>query len=183
MTRRAWPVLGLLLACGVAFADSWIPPPIRAVTSDGAEYMVRVTPSSQGKPARASVYRHDPETGSYPRLADYALQDRITPVDLLLGDDGTLTTLDGWAAMGQGMVLRVYDPQGNLRFERSLKALLGERAASVPASVSSLWWRCGKPKLIDGGATLWVTTWDEGELRVDLRSGEAHYAPGTGSCV
>ena len=183
MARWAVLALGLVLACGTASADSWVRPEVRAVVSDGASYVARVVPAGRGSPARASVYRHDSDTDSYRKLIDYPLQDRVAPVDALLGPDGALVTLDGWAAMGQGMVLRVYDLQGKVRIERSLKALLGERAAKVPESVSSRWWRCGQPRLIEGGASLSITTWDEGTLRVDLHSGEAHYAPGKGNCL
>ncbi|WP_133001086.1 hypothetical protein [Luteimonas arsenica] len=179
---HGWVVLAGLLAFGVAHADSWVRPELRVVTSESGDYVARIVPGDRKVHARALLYRYDAERDGYRKLADYELQDGWAPVDVLLGDDGGLVTLDAWASMGQGTVLRVYDADGGLRFGHSLAGLVGKRASAAPASVSSLWWRCGKPTLTYGGEALRVMTWDEGELRVRLDDGSVQHDPGKGSC-
>lgn len=182
MKTCRWGLLGVLLACGAAMADSWAPPAVRAVASEEGGYIARIVPARKGQPARASLYRHDAGTDDYRKVAAYLLEDRIAPAGALVRRDGTLITLDSWGALGEGIVLRVYDPGGKLRFARDLPDLLGKDAARVPRTVSSRWWRCGEPLLYDGGDTLRIGTWDQGEVRIDLRSGKSEYAPGDGKC-
>ena len=179
---RWWVALAGLLALGVADADSWVRPELRVVASEHGEYLARIVPGDRNIHARALLYRYDASQDGYRKLADYALQDTWAPVDVLLAGDGGLVTLDAWASMGKGTVLRVYNPDGGLRFGHALADLGGERASLAPASVSSLWWRCGKPMLIEGGAALRVVTWDEGELRVNLDDGTVQHHPGQGRC-
>ncbi len=179
---RWWVAVAGLLVLGVAHADSWVRPELKVVASESGEYLARIVPGDRKVHARALLYRYDAEQDGYRKLSDYELRDPWAPVDVLLAGDGGLVTLDAWAAMGKGAVVRVYNVDGELRFGHSLPDLVGEDSSSAPASVSSVWWRCGKPILIEGDAALRVVTWDEGELRVSLVDGAAQYQPGQGRC-
>lgn len=184
MNRWRWWMAALLLAAsGRAQADSWVRPELRAVVSGNGQYIARIVPGDRkAVHARALLYRFDAERDGYDKLVDHELEDRWAPVDVLLGNDGSLVTLDGWANMGKGAVLRVYDASGGLRFAHTLRDLVGARASSAPESVSSVWWRCGQPTLVEGDVTLRVVTWDEGEVRVRLADGSVQHRPGKGNC-
>lgn len=178
-------VLLSLLACTTARADSWAPPSVQVVASESGEHLVRVEPGRRGQdPPRAVLYRHDAGSESYLRRVAYALPQRVAPVDVLLADDGTLVALDEWAQVGRGIVVvTVHDAAGRMKRSYTLQALLGKAAAAAaPSSVSSTWWRCGKPSLIAGGRVLRVVTYDEGELRIDLRDGKVEHERGSGRC-
>lgn len=174
----------LLTACATAQADSWGPPQVQVTASESGGYLARVEPARRGKvPARVVIYRHDAGAERYAQSAAYALSHAIAPVDIVLADNGTLVTLDEWAQVGRGEVLTVHAADGTRTHRYTLSRLLGEKAAAAALStVSSTWWRCGEPALIAGGQVLRVVTYDEGELRVDLRNGSVDYRPGKGRC-
>lgn len=176
--------LFLLLASATVHADSWAPSSVQVVASESGEQLVRVEPARGGNgTARAVRYVHDARGEAYAQAAVYALPQRIAPLDVLVTGDGTLAALDEWARVGRGIALTVHDADGRLLHRYTLAELLGEKAAAAaPASVSSTWWRCGEPSLISGAQVLRVTTYDEGELRVDLRDGSVDYRPGKGRC-
>lgn len=181
---RPAAAFALLLACAVARADSWAPPRVQVVASESGEQLVRVEPARGGKgTARAVRYVHDARGQDYVQAAAYALPHGIAPLDVLLADDGTLVALDEWARVGRGIALTVHDARGKPLHRYTLVELLGEKAAAAaPGSVSSTWWRCGQPMLMSGGQSVRMTTYDEGELRVDLRDGSVDYRPGQGRC-
>lgn len=174
----------VLMACTTARADSWAPPQVKVQASESGGYLVRVEPGRHvRKPARVVIYRHDAGDERYTQSTAYPLSHAVAPVDIVLANDGTLVTLDEWAAMGRGIVLIVHAADGTPLHRYTLPKLLGEKAAlAAPSTVSSTWWRCGEPGLIAGGYVLRVTTYDEGELRVDLRDGAVDYTPGHGRC-
>ncbi|WP_156383498.1 hypothetical protein [Pseudoxanthomonas sp. Root65] len=177
-------VVALTCASGIVRADSWVPPSVRVEASESGEYLVRMEPGRRGQQgSRAVIYRHDTAADSYQKRLVYALPHPVSPVDILLTDDGMLVTLDEWAQMGRGTVITVHGADGKTTHRYTLPKLLGDKAAAAaPSTVSSTWWRCGKPSLIGGGHVLRVITYDEGELRVDLRDGTVDHEPGNGRC-
>lgn len=179
--------LGLVLSmAGVALADSWDQPAVRAVGSADGLALVRVAPGSSSGDRRPNVelYRRDAKSAQYALKDRFQLRNRIAPVDVLLTGKGELVALDEWAQMGHGTVLVVYAADGKPRLQFRLDELLGaEVAAKAPASVSSTWWRCRTPMLSHDDSQLLVETYDGGQLRVDLSTGRVAYEPGTGRCA
>lgn len=165
-----------------AFADSWVPPSPKVVASPDTRVLARITPGRQDQSASVALYRIDAANERYVSHARWNLPQRRAPVDVLVNDAAQLVVLDDWGQMGKGQVLTIYSAEGELRFAFTLKQLLGEAAASVPASVSSLWWRCGEPMLVADGTELRVTTYDEGVLTVSLTDGRVKHEPGQGRC-
>lgn len=175
----------LLAVAGLALADSWAPPAFQLVASEDGRALARVTPGDPGGRARPEValYAYAADSGQYTRTARYTLRNRVAPVDALLTGRGELVTLDEWAGVGRGTVLRVYAADGTPRLEYSLEDLLGEKAAAAaPQTVSSTWWRCRTPKLGRNDAMLLVDTYDDGKLRVELATGKVEFEPGKGRC-
>ncbi|MFC6186006.1 hypothetical protein [Pseudoxanthomonas japonensis] len=174
----------MLLACFPAHADSWAPPGVQVKASASGAYLVRMEPGRRGlKPAGTTICRYDAKAERYTRSTAYVPPHAISPVDPVLAGNGTVVALDEWAQVGRGVVLTVHAADGTPTHRYTLSSLLGEKAAvAAPATVSSTWWRCGEPALIAGGHVVRVVTYDEGELRVDLRDGTVDYTPGDGRC-
>lgn len=180
---RVTSFVAIVCASGIVHADSWVPPSVQVVASESGERLVRVEPGRRGQEgARALVYRYDADAERYAQSMAFTLLHTVAPVDLLLADDGTLVTLDEWAQVGKGEVLVVHDVDGKVAHRYTLEQLLGAKAVAAPSTVSSTWWRCGKPALIAGGHVLHVITYDNGELRLDLKTGQVRHEPGTGQC-
>ena len=171
---------------GAAQADSWAPPSLKVVTSSNGQALVRVTPGSLrgGKQPGVELYDYDAKNAQYALKTRFPLSNRIAPVEVLLTGQGELIALDEWAQMGQGMVLAVYAADGRPRLQFTLDELLGaEAAAKAPASVSSTWWRCRKPRLSQDDSALLINTYDNGELHVELSTGKVLYEAGNGRCT
>jgi hypothetical protein len=183
MIKHVLLALLLVAATQIARADSWAEPTLKVVASENAMYVARIEPGHTGRgSAHATLYLYDAGTDGYRKLVRYALQDNWLPVTTLLSNDGTLVTLDHWAEVGEGMVLHVYDLQGNIRSQHTLRELIGDAAGDAPSSVSSTWWRCGSPYFTDGGQGVRIETFDEGSLDFALANGTWKYSPGKGSC-
>lgn len=175
-------LLTALLSPAAVFADSWVRPEPRVVASPDTRVLARVTPGRDGKPSRAALYRLDAAQQRYELLAGWDLPQRRAPVDALVTDAGQLVVLDEWGEMGKGQVLTLFAADGSQRFAFTLRQLLGERASDALTTVSSVWWRCGEPMLVNGGTGLRVVTYDEGQLVVGLDDGRVDYQPGKGRC-
>lgn len=103
------------------------------------------------------------------------LLNRFRPADVLVANDGTVVTLDNWESMGTGdTVVVVYAPDGSKRFGLGLEQILSEQEVreTVPATISSRWWRNVNQKArIDeaGGSAIIPTT--AGWRAVSLQTG------------
>ncbi|SBV37329.1 exported hypothetical protein [uncultured Stenotrophomonas sp.] len=181
-----WLLAGLLLALpGMGHADSWVPPSLKVVSSTNGQALVRMTPGGfQGdKRPDVELYAYDVQAKQYNLKTRFQLRNRLAPVEMLLTEQGELVTLDEWTQVGHGTVLVVYAADGAPRLQLDLEQLLGEQAAAkAPASVSSIWWRCRKPWLGRDDGELVTSTYDNGELRVELATGKVQYTPGNGRC-
>jgi len=183
MIKHVLLVLLLIASAANAQADSWAEPELKTVAAENAMYLARIEPGHTGRgSAHATLYLYDAHADGYRKLVRYALQDDWLPVTALLSNDGSLVTLDHWAEVGTGVVLHVYDVQGNIRSQHTLRELIGDAAGKAPSSVSSTWWRCGAPFFIDGGKRVRVKTFDEGSLDIDLANDTWEYSPAKGSC-
>lgn len=176
----------LLSMIGAAQADSWAPPSLKVVASGDGQVLARVTPGSLrgGKQPDVELYSYDAKNAQYALKSRFQMRNRIGPVEVLLTGQGELVALDEWAQMGHGTVLAVYAADGRLRLQFTLHELMGAEAATkAPASASSTWWRCRKPRLNHDDSQLLIDTYDNGKLRVGLSTGNVEYEAGTGSCA
>ena len=161
----------LAVATPVVHADTWAPPSEEVYTSADGDTRVVVTPREIA--SRLDYFRDDTEgverpgqkpgsdrTQARARLErratgdtwvtawDVPLANDVAPVNAVVGDGGRfLVTFDHWHAMGFGDdVVVVYDGAGREVRRWSLDAIVGrDVAATMPRSISSLWWR-GNPE-------------------------------------
>lgn len=177
----------LLLSAATCLGDQWISPrPIEAQSPNGL-YKVRTRPGSslgdsvgfegdsKGEFAKAEW------TGPKGEKRTFTLLNPISPVDIVLLDDGTLLTFDNWHNMGYGAVLVSYSAKGAVKWSHPLEELLPKEVLErVPTSVSSRWWR-KQPlewKVREGEAGIhfgFVTLWNEDELKINIGTGAVEY--------
>ena len=187
MLRIAF-ILFLVLP-GFAAGDSWQPVTIAGEVSPNAERLVRVIPGDSwgesygfagaklGSHARAIFYERN-GADPYVRTNEIELLNPVRPVDFFLTDAGELVTFDNWHNMGYGQVVVIYDSKGDLVVSYTLEELYQNAAniEALPKSVSSIWWRCGDPRLI--GREFTIDEANGGSFRLQLPSGEIKYEEG-----
>ena len=135
-------------------ADEWPAAKMQHLFSGNGLRFVRIVPgkgygntvgfkgSKTGAFARGEFYEKQPDR-SYKLIADVALQNPVTPVDMLLSNRGYLLTFDNWHNAGYGKVVAIYRPNGELVRTYELEALYpAKQLEAIPTSVSSRWWRC-----------------------------------------
>jgi tetratricopeptide (TPR) repeat protein len=158
-----------------AYADQWVAPTARTLTSPNGKLQAVITPSTDGK-SHASV-AIGPKLGTAKKRA---LDDPWMPVDALLFDDGSLLTLDHWHQLGYGDVATLYGADGHVRWTRTLEQLIGAQLVDrAPHSVSSIWWR-KQPfewTLATDGKSGTITLFDENQLKLGLADGSATVVP------
>ena len=133
-----------------------------AAVSKNTDWIVRVTPgnsigdvygfsgSPKGPYAEASLLHFDSSKGSYTLQTKYRTENAVSPVDVLVTNEGWLIALDNWHNYGIGAVLATYDANGKLIQSLTLSDIFdADQAKELDHSVSSIWWRCGRPMLED----------------------------------
>jgi hypothetical protein len=153
VARRAGVGIAIMLAGGVALADSSAPPAVKEVFSKSRDTFVRITPGrsigdtvgfaglAKGPFATAEFYRRRPDR-SYALSHERALLNPVAPVDFFVTDRGYLATLDNWHNMGYGKVAAFYSPEGDLIRAYELGDLFSKNEIDAFAhSASSIWWR------------------------------------------
>jgi hypothetical protein len=154
-------VLALLLACGRASADSWAAAKVAAMASPSGQIVVRVIPGTslgevygfagerKGKSATAVFYRLGP-SDDYVKYQEVSLLNPIAPVFFAVTDHGELVTLDNWHNMGMGKAIVVYRADGQvLRSYELAQVFSPAELQKIPRTVSSLWWRCNSPPMLE----------------------------------
>ena len=196
---RATLVAALLLVLGPASpvgADSWPGPRVVTVFSEDGGRFVRIVPGAsvgdtvgfagapRGAYARGAFYARQPDR-SYRLVADVPLANPVAPVEALVSNGGHLLTLDNWHNLGHGPVVAVYDPSGSLLRSYRLEDLYdAKRLASIPASVSSRWWRCAASGFVDPPAQtkVYVNERLGGTFVVTLATAAIAYQAGAAPC-
>jgi hypothetical protein len=169
-----------LAAAGFAHADKWALPTEQQVLSANGTARVTIAPralSSQldyfsdathgkDKPGQAPGARNASAhvevrgaDGRWRTLWRGPLVNDVAPVSALLADDGShLVTFDNWHTAGYGEdVVVIYDAAGKVVRQWSLAKLLSPAyVATLPHSVSSIWWRGKDSAIVDGGRTLLI---------------------------
>lgn len=143
----------MLLADRMAFADDWPAPQIMTRFSESGQYFVRIHPgkswgdtfgfagAAKGPYAKAEFYRQQADK-SYRLEWERELVNPVSPVDVLVTNQGYVLTLDNWHNKGYGKIVACYTPQGNLLRSYELKDLYPEdRISKIDHSESSRHWR------------------------------------------
>jgi len=183
-------VLALLLACLPALGDSWASATQAGVSSPSGQIIVRVIPGTsigdvhgfagapKGKFAAGLYYRLS-EAGEYVRYQEVALVNPVAPVFIAVSDSGELVTLDNWHNMGMGKAVVVYRPDGQVLRSWELSQIYGkDELQKMPISVSSVWWRCALPPVLQARPSLLGFHDVLGNLvDVDLKTGAVSKRP------
>ena len=177
-------------------ADEWPAAKMQHLFSGNGLRFVRIVPgkgygntvgfkgSKTGAFARGEFYAKQPDR-SYKLIADVALQNPVTPVDILLSNHGYLLTFDNWHNAGYGKVAAIYRPNGELVRTYEFEALYPvKQLEAIPTSVSSRWWRCRPVGFVDPGEQTKVYVFEHfgGTFSFDLSTGTHEYQPGRSMC-
>ena len=188
-------VMLILLPCSVV-ADEWPAAKVQQIFSGNGLHFVRIVPgesygdtvgfkgSKTGTYARGEFYKKQPDR-SYKLIADVALQNPVTPVDMLLSNHGYLLTFDNWHNTGYGKVVAIYRPNGELVRTYELEALYPvKQLEAIPISVSSRWWRCRPFGFVDPGEQTKVYVFEHfgGTFTFELSMGTHEYQAGHSKC-
>ncbi len=164
-------VIALSVPAVPARADEWVTPATRTFTSPNHKLEATITPAPDGN-ANASAAIGEPGHSGKP----FPMINRWMPVDALLFDDGSLLALDNWHTLGYDAVATLYERDGTVRWSKTLAELAGQAFVDrAPHSVSSIWWRKTplESTLAKDGKTVLVTLFDENQLQIRLRDGNA----------
>lgn len=158
--RHAIVLASFLLTAG-ASADDWPEAKPAGVASPGGAVVVRVLPGAsigdvhgfagepKGRYATAVFYRLD-QAGEYRRYQEVRLVNPVAPLFVAVSDAGELVTLDNWHNMGLGKAVVVYRADGEVLRSYELSQIYDPaELRKLPASVSSVWWRCPAPPNVD----------------------------------
>ncbi|WP_337175006.1 hypothetical protein [Paludisphaera sp.] len=156
---RLLAVVSIFACLSTVRADSWAPPEAISVRSRDGRFRLTVDPASAVldppadkdaperpgcQKARAKLKKKS-EVGGFEVVWEQPLTNRVSPVEVLVGDDGTVVTLDNWHWVGHGSnVVVIYGPDGKLVRSMGLEDFLTEEEVKeLPHSVSSIWWGHG----------------------------------------
>lgn len=190
-------LIALIMLCGAvesAVADSWPAATVKAVTSENAQTVVRVTPGSsigdtygfvgapKGEFASAQWFRFREDR--YELYQTARLVNPVAPVQIAVANDGALVTLDNWHNVGFGDVVVIYAPDGKLRSKYRLEDLFSAGAIEkIKRSVSSIWWRCvGLDPLVARNGTLRIDDALGGRFTFEIATGKYTHDVGVGGC-
>lgn len=194
-SRAALMVLVLFLVTfRVVIADSWPGATVRAVVSENGEIVVRIVPgvsvgdtygfsgAAKGEFASAQWFRF--RGNRYEPYQTVQLVNPVAPINVVVANDGTLTTLDNWHNVGFGDIVVIYAPDGKLRKKYRLEDLYPVAIIEeIERSVSSIWWRCLRDDLhIERNGTLSVDDTLGGRFTFYLMDGTHSYETGAGGC-
>lgn len=122
--------------------------------------------------------------GGYSRKWEIALVNEVSPVNVIISDDGAyVVTFDNWHSVGYGDdVVVIYNAQGALIKKFGLEDLLTEGdIETLPHSVSSIWWGGGHSidrraghlvlKVVSNGKRSWEDAAKFHDLKIELTTG------------
>ncbi len=118
-----------LVLLGLAFApdaraDRWLSPQAQQAYSPSRRYLVLVEPAPESTPSATRLSLWD--TVGWFRRQRYERRtvNRVSPVKVLVSDQGYVVTLDDWARAGYAHALVIYDPSGHVLRDSRLEELL-----------------------------------------------------------
>jgi hypothetical protein len=181
---RALSVLALVFTWGApARGDDWAGPEVKEVFSASRDHFVRVIPgkslgdtvgfggSPKGPYAKAEFYArqadHSYNLGQTPTLLN-----PVAPVQFFVSNDGHLATIDNWHNVGHGVVVAVYNVQGDLLKAYRLADLFSPtEIKAFPLSVSSRHWHQGPVYINRDQRTLYMMVESGRDLVIGLETG------------
>lgn len=172
MCSRIIVLLAILVLTwtGAARADSWLPAKIETYTSTNGKWRLTVYPRELTSPLDYFQDKVDdkPNAGGVPgdtqrsamahmeRLVDgrwqtvwkMPLANEVSPVEVVVSNDGEMATLDNWHSMGWGDdAVVIYSAMGEQLGKFGLGGFLPKGYIdALPHSVSSIHWR-GEPRI------------------------------------
>lgn len=167
---RGIALLSLLLTASIAFADEWVSPTPRTLTSPDGKRTVVITPAARRAGATVEI-----RAG---KTKQRAFDLSSVPVDAVLFDDGSLLALDHWHQLGFGKVATLYGPDSKVRWAKTLEQLIGKTLVErAQHSVSSIWWRKVPLEwsLSKDGKSGTITLFDENQIRLSLADGASSF--------
>ncbi len=191
-----------------AFADSWALPKKRTICSKNNKFCLKIIPKNlksqlayfkdkvDGKENAGAnkkvknnyckgIYYSRDENGKLHKKWKIKLVNEVSPVDVLISDDGKyVVTFDNWHSVGYGDdVVVIYETsKGQVINKLGLSDFLTETDIfALPKSVSSIWW--GGKHLIDyakqnlilqitKGKRIYNKNADYFPVRIDLKTGK-----------
>ncbi len=180
----------LLLINFVLNADSWRPPEPMATLSDDASILVRVEPGllpnrdASNKPhfATASFFRWDHQ-GNYKPYQHISLQNKVSPLQILVSNQGELITLDNWYNSGHGDVVVLYKADGSVLKRFNLSAFFGkQQLETLPHSAGSIEWRCYQKPAYIQQRDLYLPIHPAGVVNINLDDASLSLIDGDQSC-
>lgn len=139
-----------LLLSFILDADSWLPPEPMATLSADASILVRIEPGvlpnrdASNKPhfAKASFFRWDHQ-GNYQAYQQLSLQNKVSPLLIVVSNQGELITIDNWYKSGHGDLVVIYKADGSVLKSFGLSAFYSrQQLEKLLRSVNSVQWRC-----------------------------------------
>lgn len=140
----------LLFVSSFVIADKWDSPSEMASASPNSKYVVRVVPPelNTGEKSIATLFVFDGV--SYTELSRFPLRNEISPVNIVITNQGRVFTFDNWASMGFGEhVVAIYSSSGELKKTYRLEDLYGKEdfeKIKMNRSVSSIHWQCSSSR-------------------------------------
>lgn len=157
--KRLWITCwftAMALSVGVAppaSGDKWASPERMEALSQKGNVRLTVLPARDfgiGETAPLGLLERKDAEGAWVLAWGRPLLNRWAPLEAVVADDGRfVVTFDehGMAGSGENDLV-VYDADGRMAKELSLAELFSEdEIDGFPRSVSSVWWRCGKPRI------------------------------------
>ncbi len=177
MSKRIW-LVGVIASCGLltasAWADSWMPPSIRAYQSQDGVWRLTVSPREITSPlayfedkvadraraggvagsqqATASGKLERRQNGRWKVEWEKSLVNEVSPVAALVSNTGQVVTFDNWHSVGHGKdAIAIYHADGSLVRALALVDFLPDAyIRALPHSVSAMRWR-GEPRISKDG--------------------------------
>jgi hypothetical protein len=179
-----------LLLSFILNADSWLPPEPMAALSEDASILVRVEPGllpnrdASNKPhfATASFFRWD-QNGNYQPYQHISLQNKVSPLLILVSNQGELITLDNWYNSGHGDVVVLYKADGSVLQSFGLSAFYTkEQLEKLLHTVGSIQWRCYQKPAYLQQRDLYVPIHPAGVAKINLDDASLSLIDGDESC-
>jgi len=177
------------------FADSWMPPVSIAAVDNTGHFVAKTTVGKSmgdvygfagadaGEYAKVKLYAYNPVMDSYKKLSEFDLRNPISPVEVVLTDNGYIITLDNWHNMGIGEIVSVYSPDGKYKRGFSLSDFYSlDELNQIRESVSSKWWRCDLVFYDSFKGVIVIGDYTGGTVELNPYTGDFKKRAGTGKC-
>lgn len=127
-------------------ADSWRKPGEMASASPNGKFVARLTPSDVSSAKQSAIAMFTFDGVGYIKSSEFLVVNELSPVSIIVTDEGDLFTFDNWGALGYGQnVVAVYSSSGELKKTYTLESIYSKdnyEKILKNRSVSSIYWQC-----------------------------------------